>query len=163
MLWTGFTGRFWSNFEVRMVKFGRSLNQTRRPLSQTTDQTSRQLIKIPSHPMTKNEERPSAKREDAISNTERGHPAKSSLLGCKSMKVKLGFEPETPRGVFLPLEFIELSSREDDSSDAHSDRLPPRHVVTQVHSRFDHLYLRDRWCRRWGPLRVHRYSCQRDS
>ena len=48
MLWTGFTGRFWSNFEVRMVKFGRSLNQTRRPLSQTTDQTSRQLIKIPS-------------------------------------------------------------------------------------------------------------------
>ena len=34
-------------------------------------------------PMTKNEERPSAKHEDAISNTERGHPAKSSLLGCK--------------------------------------------------------------------------------
>ena len=31
MLWTGFTGRFWSNFEARMVKFGRSLKQTRRP------------------------------------------------------------------------------------------------------------------------------------
>ena len=34
-----------------MVKFGRSLNQTRRPLSQTTDQTSRQLIKIPPRPV----------------------------------------------------------------------------------------------------------------
>ncbi|EOD13428.1 hypothetical protein EMIHUDRAFT_256810, partial [Emiliania huxleyi CCMP1516] len=46
-----------------------------------------------------------------------------------------------PRGIFWPLEFIELSSRKDDSSDAHSDHLPPSHVVAQAHSRFEHLYL----------------------
>jgi len=41
-----------------------------------------------------------------------------------------------PRGIFWPLEFIELSLRKDDSSDAHSDpssdQLPPSHIVAQV-------------------------------
>merc|ERR1712086_1193070 len=46
-----------------------------------------------------------------------------------------------PRGIFWPLEFIELSSRKDDSSDAHCDHLPPSHIVAQVHSLFEHLYL----------------------
>ena len=36
--------------------------------------------------------------------------------------------------VFWPLEFIELSSRKDDSSDAHCDHLPPSHIVAQFHS-----------------------------
>ena len=35
----------------------------------------------------------------------------------------------SPRGVFWPLEFIKLSSRENDSSDAHSYHLPTRHVT----------------------------------
>ena len=60
-------------------------------------------------------------------------------------------------GIFWPLESIELSSRKDDSSDAHCDHLPPSHVVAQVHSLFGHLYLHGR-CWRWGPLRVHRYK-----
>ena len=46
-----------------------------------------------------------------------------------------------PGGIFWPLEFIELSSRKDDSSDAHCDHLPPSHIVAQVHSLFEHLYL----------------------
>ena len=46
-----------------------------------------------------------------------------------------------PRGIFWPLEFIELSSRKDDSSDAHCDHLPPSHIVAQVHSLFEHLCL----------------------
>ena len=45
------------------------------------------------------------------------------------------------RHIFWPLEFIELSSRKDDSSDAHCDHLPPGHIVAQVHSLFEHLYL----------------------
>ena len=44
-----------------------------------------------------------------------------------------------PRGIFWPLEFIELSSRKDDSSDAHCDHLPPSHIVAQVHSLFGHF------------------------
>jgi len=47
----------------------------------------------------------------------------------------------SPRGIFWPLEFIELSSRKDDSSYAHSDHLPPSHIVAQVHSLFEHLHL----------------------
>ena len=43
----------------------------------------------------------------------------------------------SPRCVLWPLEFIKLTSRENDSSDAHSYHLPTRHVVTQVHSFFD--------------------------
>merc|ERR1711965_38486 len=43
-----------------------------------------------------------------------------------------------PRGIIWPLEFIELSSRKDDSSDAHCDHLPPSHIVAQVHSLFEH-------------------------
>ena len=35
----------------------------------------------------------------------------------------------SPRGVFWSLEFIKLSSRKDDSSNTHSDHLPPRHVI----------------------------------
>ncbi|EOD22434.1 hypothetical protein EMIHUDRAFT_255100 [Emiliania huxleyi CCMP1516] len=50
---------------------------------------------------------------------------------------------ESTSGEALPL---------DDSYDTHSDHLPPSHVVAQVHSRFEHLYLH-RWCWRWGPLR----------
>ena len=46
-----------------------------------------------------------------------------------------------PRGISWPLEFIELSSRKDDSSDSHCDHLPPSHIVAQVHSRVGHLYL----------------------
>merc|ERR1711935_1120108 len=46
-----------------------------------------------------------------------------------------------PRGISWPLESIELSSRKDDSSDAHCDHLPPSHIVAQVHSLFGHLYL----------------------
>merc|ERR1712086_1192244 len=34
-----------------------------------------------------------------------------------------------------------LSSRKDESSDAHCDHLPPSHVVAQVHSLFEHLCL----------------------
>ena len=39
------------------------------------------------------------------------------------------------------LEFIELSSRKDESSDAHCDHLPPSHIIAQVHSLFEHLCL----------------------
>merc|ERR1712153_88518 len=46
-----------------------------------------------------------------------------------------------PRSISWPLESIELSSRKDDSSDAHCDHLPPSHIVAQVHSLFGHLYL----------------------
>ena len=63
----------------------------------------------------------------------------------------------SPRCVLWPLEFIKLTSREYDSSDAHSYHLPTRHVVTQVHSFFDHLYLYRRR-RHWGSLRVCRNS-----
>ena len=44
-------------------------------------QRSVTLSSAEADPMTRNEERPNAKHEDAVSNTERGHPAKSSLLG----------------------------------------------------------------------------------
>ena len=48
-------------------------------------------------------------------------------------------------------------ARKNDSSDgdAHSYHLPTRHVVTQVHSFFDHLYLYRRR-RHWGSLRYER-------
>ena len=66
----------------------------------------------------------------------------------------------SPRGVFWPLEFIKLSSRKNDSSDAHSDHLPPCHVIAQVHSVFDHLRLYGRRRHR-GSLRICRDSRRR--
>ena len=63
----------------------------------------------------------------------------------------------SPRCVLWPLKFIQLTSRENDSSDAHSYHLPTRHVVTQVHSFFDHLYLYRRR-RHWSSPRVCRNS-----
>ena len=39
-----------------------------------------------------------------------------------------------PRSISWPLEFIELSSRKDDSSDTHCDHLPASHIVAQVFS-----------------------------
>ena len=46
-----------------------------------------------------------------------------------------------PRGVSWPLESIKLPSRKDHISDSHSDHLPTRHVVAQVHSLFEHSCL----------------------
>ena len=65
---------------------------------------------------------------------------------CLSVPCSRGFsclsaQIRSPRCVLWPLKFIQLTSRENDSSDAHSDHLPPRQVVTQVHSFFDHLCL----------------------
>ena len=52
---------------------------------------------------------------------------------------------------------IEHSSRKDHISDSHCEHIPPCHVVAQVHSRFEHLYLNCR-CWHWGSLRVYRDS-----
>ena len=65
---------------------------------------------------------------------------------CLSVPCSRGFsclsaQFRSPRCVLWPLKFIQLPSRQNDSSDAHSDHLPPRQVVTQVHSFFDHLCL----------------------
>ena len=76
---------------------------------------------------------------------------RSALLGPRGVLWREIFENQQD------LEFIKLSSRKDDSSDTHSDHLPPSQVVAQVHSRFGHLHLH-RWCWHWGPLRVHRYQ-----
>ena len=58
---------------------------------------------------------------------------------CLSVPCSRGFsclsaQFRSPRCVLWPLKFIQLTSRQNDSSDAHSDHLPPRQVVTQVHS-----------------------------
>jgi len=61
-------------------------------------------------------------------------------IPCSRCFSRLSSQLCPPRGIFWPLEFIELSSRKDDSSDAHCDHLPPSHIVAQVHSLFGHLY-----------------------
>jgi len=55
-------------------------------------------------------------------------------LPCSRGFFRLSSQLCPSRGIFWPLEFIELSSRKDDSSDAHCDHLPPGHIVAQVHS-----------------------------
>ena len=63
-------------------------------------------------------------------------------IPCSRCFSRLSSQLCPPRGIFWPpLEFIELSSRKDGSSHAHCDHLPPSHIVAQVHSLFEHLYL----------------------
>ena len=45
-------------------------------------------------------------------------------IPCSRCFSRLSSQLCPPRGIFWPLEFIELSSRKDDSSDAHCDHLP---------------------------------------
>mmetsp|Transcript_12449 Transcript_12449/g.40591 ORF Transcript_12449/g.40591 Transcript_12449/m.40591 type:complete len:124 (+) Transcript_12449:113-484(+) len=54
---------------------------------------------------------------------------------------RLSAQLRPPRCISWPLESIELSSRKDESSDAHCDHLPPSHIIAQVHSLFEHLCL----------------------
>merc|ERR1712086_932141 len=70
---------------------------------------------------------------------------------CSRGFFRLSAQLRPPCCISWPLESIELSSRKDDSSDAHSYHLPPSHIIAQVHPLVEHLSLHGR-CRRWGPL-----------
>mmetsp|Transcript_12451 Transcript_12451/g.40599 ORF Transcript_12451/g.40599 Transcript_12451/m.40599 type:complete len:123 (+) Transcript_12451:649-1017(+) len=60
---------------------------------------------------------------------------------CSRGFFRLSAQLRPPRCISWPLESIELSSRKDESSDAHCDHLPPSHIIAQVHSLFEHLCL----------------------
>ena len=50
----------------------------------------------------------------------------------------LGATLPSSQHILAPRVYRAISSRKDDSSDAHCDHLPPSHIVAQVHSLFEH-------------------------